>query len=117
MAIFRQFILIFMEINPLLSPALPHSCYPNCGINLNNEIVLIRPVKYGEPLTLDYATLYVGLGPEMDCHCGFNGCRGKILGFNFLPVIFQEYYLKKNAVCREVRNCLHLSEAPSSCVG
>jgi len=83
---------------------IPHSCYPNCALNSANNLFLLRTVSPGEQLTIDYSTLYLGSGskPGFDCSCGYNGCRGKILGFNNLPVIFQEYYLKKNAVCAEV---------------
>jgi len=80
----------------------PHSCFPNCVVNSRNEIVLFKPVIPGEKLTIDYSTLYVGEEILENCKCGCNGCRGIILGFRYLPVIYQDFYLENDAVCAEV---------------
>lgn len=100
-----------MDNLSLFSAILPHSCYPNCAVNSRNQLVLLRPVRAGEALTIDYATLYSGREPLLDCRCGYNGCRGKILGFSYLPVIFQDYYLEKDAVGKEVLMALNLNSA------
>jgi hypothetical protein len=92
---------------------IPHSCYPNCALNSSNVLVLLREVAPGEQLTIDYATLYSGAVQILECGCGHVGCRGKVLGFNFLPVFYQDYYLQKDAVCREVLIELHL--LPENC--
>ena len=94
-----------------LTAILPHSCYPNCAVNSRNQLVLLRHVPAGEALTIDYATLYSGNELLLDCRCGYNGCRGKILGFNYLPVFFQDYYLEKDAVGKEVLMALNLNSA------
>ncbi len=63
---------------------------------------MLREISKGEQLTIDYATLFTGGFPTFICNCGHNGCRGKVLGFNFLPVIYQDYYIKNDAVSPEV---------------
>jgi len=80
----------------------PHSCFPNCAVNSDDQLVLLREILPGEQLTIDYSTFYVGSEVALECRCSHVGCRGKILGFNFLPVIFQDYYLEKNAVSQKV---------------
>ncbi len=63
---------------------------------------MLRELIKGEQLTIDYATLFTGGFPDFNCNCGHIGCRGKVLGFNFLPVIYQDYYIKNDAVSPEV---------------
>lgn len=81
---------------------LPHACYPTCAINSRNQLVMLHAGSHNRVLTVDYSTLYIGDEPLMNCKCGFNGCRRIIMPFKFIPVIFQDYYLLKDAVCREV---------------
>ena len=85
---------------------LPHSCYPNCALNSQNQLVSLREIHPAEEWTIDYSTLFTGHALAGICKCGHNGCRGRILGFNQLPVIFQDYYLENDAVCQEVLGTL-----------
>jgi hypothetical protein len=107
-----------MDIHRTIQFPLPHSCYPNCSLNSQNQLILLREVYPNESLTIDYATLFFELEPAYSCTCGCNGCRRKILGFNFLPVVFQDYYLQKDAVCRDVlskwKSLSHYMETLSS---
>ena len=97
-----------MELLKTLSPLIPHSCFPNSAVNQANELVALKIIYPGVPLTIDYSTLFVGSTPAMKCTCGFNGCRRKILGFNYLPVYFQDFYLKRDAVSGIVLASLNL---------
>ena len=83
-----------MNIDDVVKAGIPHSCYPNSGFNTQNELVLIEPSRQGVLITVDYSTLFIGNATNFDCNCGCNGCRNVILGFDQLPVIFQEKYLK-----------------------
>ena len=77
---------------------LPHSCFPSCAVNHDNELILLRPLLPDGKLTLDYSTLFTGNCSIFNCCCGCNGCRQKIRGFDTLPVIFQEYYMENDGV-------------------
>ncbi len=87
-----------MKIDDVLKAGIAHSCYPNCGFNAQNELVLIEPSAPGEPVTVDFSTLFMGNANIFKCKCGCNGCRNVILGFDQIPVIFQEKYLKLGVV-------------------
>jgi len=91
-----------------LNFTIPHSCFPNCAINGNDQLVMLRQPEASERLTIDYSTLFLGTQHSFLCNCGYNGCRGVILGFNFLPVYFQDYYLEHNAISGEVLSKLKL---------
>ena len=101
--------MIFTDAITQLPYPIPHSCYPNCGVNGANEVIAIKKIEPGEPLSVDYSTLFTGSESIMNCRCGHVGCRGKIRGFNFLPVLFQDFYLLNNAVCRDVLASLNLN--------
>ena len=70
-----------------------HSCYPNCGISKTLDLVALRDILEGEPLSIDYSTMFTGNLPGFHCSCSLVGCRNKILGINLLPLRFQEKYL------------------------
>ena len=105
----EPFKMIFMDVITHFPFPIPHSCYPTCGVNGANQVVLIRGIEPGELLTVDYSTLFSGSEPIINCSCGHVGCRGKIRGFNFLPVLIQDFYLLNNAVCRDVLVSLNLN--------
>lgn len=87
-----------MNIVDVLKAGIAHSCYPNSGFNAQNELVLIEHSAPGEPVTVDFSTLFTGSVNIFECKCGCNGCRNVILGFDQIPVIFQEKYLKLGVV-------------------
>jgi len=89
-------------------PPFPHSCYPTCGITADNTLVWLRSTDRCAGITIDYATLYLGPEPRFVCRCGHIGCRRNILGFNFLPVSLQDFYLEKNVVSKVVLQMSHL---------
>lgn len=82
----------------LINAGIVHSCYPNSGLDTNNELITISKRLPDEQITLDFSTLFLGGNELMKCQCGFNGCRGSIRGFDQLPVIFQEKYIEKRVV-------------------
>jgi hypothetical protein len=79
-----------------------HSCYPNSAFNAENELVNIRALRPDERVTVDYSTLFVGEDFRFRCHCGYNGCRTNIRGFETLPVIIQDNYLTMNMVPHDI---------------
>ncbi len=93
-----------MNIDDVVKAGILHSCYPNCGFNTQNELVLIESSQQGEIITVDYSTLFIGNAITFDCDCGCNGCRNLIRGFDQLPVILQEKYLKLGVVSKEIFN-------------
>lgn len=87
-----------MKVEDVASAGIRHSCFPNCGVNARNELFAITPIVPGTPLTVDYSTLFKGNSFIFNCQCGYNGCRKVILGFDQLPVFFQEKYICLGAV-------------------
>lgn len=64
-----------------------HSCDPNCMARVFYglvEIVTIRDVKKGEPITFDYNTTEWDMASPFDCMCGSANCKGRIAGFKNL---------------------------------
>ncbi len=68
-----------------------HSCAPNTWLE-GMDLVAMRLIAAGEPLTMEYATF---CGPEMEafaCSCGDSQCRGQITGSDCLrPDIADTY--------------------------
>jgi D-alanine-D-alanine ligase len=56
---------------------LAHSCQPNAWFQGLNTVAR-RPIRRGEPITIDYATLYADVeGPAISCPCDAGSdCRG-----------------------------------------
>jgi len=57
-----------------------HSCDPNAGMDKDGSIVLIKNVRGGVELTLDYGFYATYPDWEMECHCGSRNCRKIITG-------------------------------------
>jgi len=91
-----------MKIDEVVKAGILHSCYPNSGFNAQNELVLIESAGQGERISVDFSTLFTGIENVFHCKCGCNGCRNVILGFDQLPVIFQEKYLKLGVVSKKI---------------
>jgi hypothetical protein len=69
---------------------LNHSCAPNCGVLVRNEVPVLEihaltTIAPGEELTIDYATFESEIehmtGP---CLCGAPSCRGRVTGYRDL---------------------------------
>ena len=68
-----------------------HSCEPNAWLE-GLDCVARRPIREGEPITLDYATLYGAGMAEFRCECASPGCRGFIRATDHLePWVEQRY--------------------------
>ena len=89
---------------------LNHSCDPNAGFRGPIHIVVLRDVKAGEQVTIDYASC-VSSDLEafrMECACGSSACRGVVTGEDWmLPEVqarllphFQPYLQRKVAELR-----------------
>ena len=70
---------------------LNHSCEPNAWLE-GLDWVARRPIREGEPITIDYATLYGPMMAEFTCQCGSPRCRGVIRGTDHLEPWVQERY-------------------------
>lgn len=56
-----------------------HSCQPNTAF-VGLDCVVMRPIKEGEELTLDYADFLDEEMEPFECHCGAPNCRGWVSG-------------------------------------
>jgi len=56
-----------------------HSCAPSTHF-AGLDVVTSRPIRLGEELTIDYATLVNEAAEPFTCHCGAAACRGVIVG-------------------------------------
>jgi hypothetical protein len=92
----------FMDPIIQIGSGFQHSCYPNSFYNSNDELVTMHHLVAGEKITVDFSTLFIGGTELFRCNCGFNGCRGSIRGFDQLPVIIQDKYLKAGAVSKAI---------------
>ncbi len=70
---------------------LNHSCDPNAW-HEGLDCVARRPIQEGEPITIDYATLYGPGMAEFQCECGSPRCRGVIRGTDHLEPWVEERY-------------------------
>lgn len=68
-----------------------HSCEPNAWLE-GLDWVARRPIREGEPVTIDYATLYGPVMTEFTCQCGSPHCRGVIRGTDHLEPWVEERY-------------------------
>jgi uncharacterized protein len=55
-----------------------HSCDPSTWIGGPYELVARRPLRPGDELTLDYATISGAGGLSMVCRCRSDSCRGEV---------------------------------------
>ena len=60
--------------------AVNHSCEPNCGMGGAAQVVAMRDIAPGEPLTFDYAMSDGSDYDEFACACGAAACRGRVTG-------------------------------------
>ena len=60
--------------------AVNHSCNPNCGMGGAAQVVAMRDIAVGEPLTFDYAMSDGSDYDEFSCACSTESCRGHITG-------------------------------------
>lgn len=74
-----------------LGPKVNHSCDPNCGVRVNEEVdgfdfVALEPIAAGDEITFDYAMRnYVIEHFPAVCLCGTDACRGEVTGWKDLP--------------------------------
>lgn len=94
--------LVPFDNNPWLY--INHSCNPNSGMRGKISIVAMKPINKGEEVTIDYAVTEGDPFWYMVCHCGFKGCRNKIVSAVREPELFQKYrgylpsFLEKGAL-------------------
>jgi uncharacterized protein len=69
-----------------------HSCSPNCGMRNATQVVTMRRVDAGEPLTFDYAMTDTVPYDEFICRCGSDVCRGFVRATDWTDVDLQNRY-------------------------
>lgn len=57
-------------------PFLNHSCDPNAGVE-GQELVALRSIARGEPITFDYNTTEADIATPFVCSCG--ACPGRMI--------------------------------------
>jgi hypothetical protein len=83
--------------------AVAHACRPTCGLFEEAEGPALRAlgtIRYGEAVTLDYATWTSRRSPwaAARCDCGAAGCRGAIGSWETLPPEVRRGYRVLGAV-------------------
>jgi hypothetical protein len=69
-----------------------HSCSPNCGMRNATQVVTMRQIHAGEPLTFDYAMTDTVPYDEFICSCGSDLCRGFLRATDWTDPRLQERY-------------------------
>ena len=69
-----------------------HSCDSNVGFNKDGGFVVLRKVRAGEELCLDYGTCFTDPRFRLECHCGAIICRGVVTGDDWKLSALQERY-------------------------
>lgn len=68
-----------------------HSCDPNAWVS-GLDLCARRPIRAGEEITMDYATMYVEQPVDFACRCGTALCRGRWRGDDHRQGWFAERY-------------------------
>ena len=74
-----------------LGPKVNHSCDPNCGVRVNEQVdgfdfVALRPIAADEEITFDYAVRNYAIEHfPARCLCATAACRGVVTGWKDLP--------------------------------
>ena len=84
-----------------------HSCEPNVFFDTTKNVVIcLRKIDEGEEITFFYPSTEWSMAQEFDCHCGTQGCLGRIQGAAHLhPDILQKHQISKHIkklVCQEI---------------
>lgn len=72
---------------------LNHSCNPTVGVKGRVTLVVLRDMKEGEEVTVDYSTIEGDPNWEMECACGEGNCRKIVKSVQFMPEDQFEKYL------------------------
>lgn len=80
-----------------LSRKVNHSCDPNCGVAVNetgaHDFVAMKQLYPGDEITFDYAMQNYDIDHfPGQCLCETKKCRGKLTGWNELPVERRKEY-------------------------
>ncbi|MBR8839241.1 MAG: SET domain-containing protein [Stigonema ocellatum SAG 48.90 = DSM 106950] len=84
-----------------------HSCDPNVFFDTTKRVLTcLRKIEVGEEMTFFYPSTEWSMAQEFDCHCGTQGCLGRIQGAAHLPpAILQTFQISdyiKQLVFEEV---------------
>jgi uncharacterized protein len=80
-----------------------HSCNPNAGLRNNGVLFALKNINSGEQITYDYSTTIDDVTWKMDCLCKSDNCRGVIRDFLSIPHEQKQYYFRKSAILKFLR--------------
>lgn len=63
-----------------IAERIDHSCSPSAGFRGIAEVIALRDIRSGEPITLDYSSMQTEEldGSTFGCACGSDGCRQRV---------------------------------------
>lgn len=79
------------DLNPKNWKPINHCCDPNAWVT-GLDLFARRDIKKGEPITMDYATMYTYNHMTFKCQCGAAACRGMWRGTDYQQPWFEERY-------------------------
>jgi len=82
---------VIWDLEPESWKPINHCCDPNAWVE-GLDLIARKPIKSGEEITMDYATMYTQAGPSFKCNCGSSLCRGGWKPDDYLQPWFQEIY-------------------------
>ncbi len=81
-----------------------HSCEPNAGMRNNGILFALERIPAGIEIMFDYSTTADDGILLMECLCGKQSCRKKVVDFQSIPHSRKEFYLKRNALTSHIKN-------------
>lgn len=80
-----------------------HSCYPNCGVRVNEtgayDIIARRTILIDDEITIDYATRNYTINYFAEpCKCGTIKCRSIIKGWKEIGPGLRQIYIDRGLV-------------------
>lgn len=77
--------------DPFFMGKILHSCDPTCSVDMQTRtFTVIRPIRAGDFVTMDYAQTEAHLYRPFPCSCGATNCRGYVTGYLDQTALVQE---------------------------
>ncbi|KAL6754504.1 SET domain protein [Haematococcus lacustris] len=73
-------------LQPTLLEYINHSCNPTAFFDTaERQLVALREIQPGDEVTFNYVSTEFDMATPFDCHCGEEGCFGRISGAAHVP--------------------------------
>ncbi|KAJ9505350.1 hypothetical protein QJQ45_028258 [Haematococcus lacustris] len=73
-------------LQPTLLEYINHSCNPTAFFDTaERQLVALRDIQPGDEVTFNYVSTEFDMATPFDCHCGEEGCFGRISGAAHVP--------------------------------